>query len=89
MITQRMLDMFKRPTDPSEHNYLYGKLYTGHWSVMSRIDYFANVQITSSSNLIFALYFNNKSENHHQQRYNRNICNYLNRDLIDSNCLPS
>jgi NAD(P) transhydrogenase len=23
-ITQRMLDMFKRPTDPKEHNYLYG-----------------------------------------------------------------
>lgn len=23
-ITQRMLDMFKRPTDPIEHNYLYG-----------------------------------------------------------------
>lgn len=22
-ITQRMLDMFKRPTDPVEHNYLY------------------------------------------------------------------
>ncbi len=22
-ITQRMLDMFKRPTDPKEHNYLY------------------------------------------------------------------
>eukprot|EP00063_Salmo_salar_P072301 XP_014047136.1 PREDICTED: NAD(P) transhydrogenase, mitochondrial-like [Salmo salar] len=24
MITQRMLDMFKRPTDPPEYNYLYG-----------------------------------------------------------------
>ena len=24
VITQRMLDMFKRPTDPPEHNYLYG-----------------------------------------------------------------
>ncbi|XP_053699405.1 NAD(P) transhydrogenase, mitochondrial-like [Sabethes cyaneus] len=24
MVTQRMLDMFKRPTDPTEHNYLYG-----------------------------------------------------------------
>lgn len=24
MVTQRMLDMFKRPTDPPEHNYLYG-----------------------------------------------------------------
>lgn len=24
LITQRMLDMFKRPTDPVEHNYLYG-----------------------------------------------------------------
>jgi len=24
IITQRMLDMFKRPTDPPEHNYLYG-----------------------------------------------------------------
>lgn len=23
MITQRMLDMFKRPTDPTEYNYLY------------------------------------------------------------------
>ncbi len=23
LITQRMLDMFKRPTDPPEHNYLY------------------------------------------------------------------
>lgn len=23
MITQRMLDMFKRPTDPPEYNYLY------------------------------------------------------------------
>lgn len=23
-ITQRMLDMFKRPTDPPEYNYLYG-----------------------------------------------------------------
>ncbi len=23
-ITQRMLDMFKRPTDPAQHNYLYG-----------------------------------------------------------------
>lgn len=23
-VTQRMLDMFKRPTDPPEHNYLYG-----------------------------------------------------------------
>lgn len=24
LVTQRMLDMFKRPTDPPEHNYLYG-----------------------------------------------------------------
>ncbi|KAB7497775.1 NAD(P) transhydrogenase, mitochondrial [Armadillidium nasatum] len=24
IVTQRMLDMFKRPTDPPEHNYLYG-----------------------------------------------------------------
>ncbi|XP_058814012.1 NAD(P) transhydrogenase, mitochondrial-like [Topomyia yanbarensis] len=24
LVTQRMLDMFKRPTDPAEHNYLYG-----------------------------------------------------------------
>ncbi len=24
IITQRMLDMFKRPTDPKEYNYLYG-----------------------------------------------------------------
>lgn len=23
LITQRMLDMFKRPTDPPEYNYLY------------------------------------------------------------------
>lgn len=23
LVTQRMLDMFRRPTDPSEHNYLY------------------------------------------------------------------
>lgn len=23
LVTQRMLDMFKRPTDPAEHNYLY------------------------------------------------------------------
>lgn len=23
LITQKMLDMFKRPTDPPEHNYLY------------------------------------------------------------------
>lgn len=23
VITKRMLDMFKRPTDPKEHNYLY------------------------------------------------------------------
>lgn len=26
IITQRMLDMFKRPTDPPEYNYLYGKI---------------------------------------------------------------
>ena len=24
LVTQRMLDMFKRPNDPIEHNYLYG-----------------------------------------------------------------
>jgi NAD(P) transhydrogenase len=24
VITKRMLDMFKRKTDPAEHNYLYG-----------------------------------------------------------------
>lgn len=24
LVTQRMLDMFRRSTDPSEHNYLYG-----------------------------------------------------------------
>ena len=24
IVTQRMLDMFRRPTDPPEHNYLYG-----------------------------------------------------------------
>merc|ERR1740128_1524041 len=24
IVTARMLDMFKRPTDPKEHNYLYG-----------------------------------------------------------------
>jgi len=24
LVTQRMLDMFKRPTDPPEYNYLYG-----------------------------------------------------------------
>ncbi|MCL4118188.1 UNVERIFIED_CONTAM: hypothetical protein GTU68_021311 [Idotea baltica] len=24
VVTKRMLDMFKRPTDPEEHNYLYG-----------------------------------------------------------------
>lgn len=24
LVTQRMLDMFKRPTDPPSHNYLYG-----------------------------------------------------------------
>lgn len=24
VVTKRMLDMFKRPTDPNEHNYLYG-----------------------------------------------------------------
>ncbi|CAL8072391.1 unnamed protein product [Orchesella dallaii] len=24
LVTQRMLDMFRRPTDPPEHNYLYG-----------------------------------------------------------------
>lgn len=24
VVTKRMLDMFKRPTDPKEHNYLYG-----------------------------------------------------------------
>ncbi|KAH6927593.1 hypothetical protein HPB50_006129 [Hyalomma asiaticum] len=24
LVTQRMLDMFRRPTDPKEHNYLYG-----------------------------------------------------------------
>lgn len=24
IVTQRMLDMFKRSTDPPEHNYLYG-----------------------------------------------------------------
>lgn len=23
LVTQKMLDMFKRPTDPPEHNYLY------------------------------------------------------------------
>jgi len=23
IVTKRMLDMFKRPTDPPEHNYLY------------------------------------------------------------------
>lgn len=23
LVTQRMLDMFRRPTDPNEHNYLY------------------------------------------------------------------
>lgn len=24
LVTKRMLDMFKRPTDPPEYNYLYG-----------------------------------------------------------------
>jgi NAD(P) transhydrogenase len=29
VVTQRMLDMFKRPTDPPEYNYLYGVPATG------------------------------------------------------------
>ncbi|XP_050068389.1 NAD(P) transhydrogenase, mitochondrial-like [Anopheles maculipalpis] len=36
LVTQRMLDMFKRPTDPPEHNYLYGipaALFLGGYGV--------------------------------------------------------
>ncbi|KAJ6664057.1 hypothetical protein lerEdw1_008272 [Lerista edwardsae] len=36
LITQRMLDMFKRPTDPPEYNYLYlipGTLFVGGYGV--------------------------------------------------------
>lgn len=36
LITQRMLDMFKRPTDPPEYNYLYtlpGAMFVGGYGM--------------------------------------------------------
>ena len=36
LVTKRMLDMFKRPTDPPEYNYLYaipGALFTGGYAL--------------------------------------------------------
>ncbi|CAG2122183.1 unnamed protein product, partial [Medioppia subpectinata] len=36
LVTQRMLDMFKRPTDPPEYNYLYGipaAVFTGGYAL--------------------------------------------------------
>lgn len=35
LVTQRMLDMFKRPTDPPEYNYLYllpGGVFVGGYA---------------------------------------------------------
>ena len=45
LITQRMLDMFRRPTDPKEHNYLYaipasamiGGFLAGHYNGFSEV----------------------------------------------------
>ncbi|MCP3685952.1 MAG: Re/Si-specific NAD(P)(+) transhydrogenase subunit alpha [bacterium] len=45
VVTQRMLDMFKRPTDPAEHNYLYaipgvisaGSIIGAHYSGLTGI----------------------------------------------------
>jgi NAD(P) transhydrogenase len=36
LVTKRMLDMFKRPTDPPEYNYLYaipGAVFTGGYAL--------------------------------------------------------
>lgn len=42
MVTQRMLDMFKRPTDPPEYNYLYllpAGLFVGGYGVALQSGY--------------------------------------------------
>lgn len=41
-MTQKMLDMFKRPTDPPEHNYLYllpGGLFVGGYAAALQSGY--------------------------------------------------
>ncbi|KAG1713979.1 NAD(P) transhydrogenase, mitochondrial [Nymphon striatum] len=41
-VTQRMLDMFKRPTDPPEYNYLYGipaALFVGGYAALANAGY--------------------------------------------------
>lgn len=42
LVTQRMLDMFKRPTDPPEYNYLYllpGGLFVGGYATALHTGY--------------------------------------------------
>ncbi|KAG1713981.1 NAD(P) transhydrogenase, mitochondrial [Nymphon striatum] len=42
LVTQRMLDMFKRPTDPPEYNYLYGipaALFVGGYAALANAGY--------------------------------------------------
>lgn len=42
LITQRMLDMFKRPTDPPEYNYLYvlpGAAFVGGYGASAAAGY--------------------------------------------------
>lgn len=43
LVTQRMLDMFKRPTDPPEYNYLYllpGGVFVGGYAAALSSGYY-------------------------------------------------
>ena len=43
IVTGRMLDMFKRPTDPPEYNYLYGKLLNWRLCILRSFFHLQNI----------------------------------------------
>ena len=66
LVTKRMLDMFKRPTDPPEYNYLYaipGVLFTGGYALAAlnnlphvhQMAYLGNTHILSFKTIIHYL----------------------------------
>lgn len=57
LITQRMLDMFKRPTDPPEYNYLYalpGTAFVGGYGASLAAGY-STEQVTEYRSFYFIL----------------------------------